>query len=157
METYKNVPSAMIEKLDWICAEIKKTKDFQAVVGSKITKLESTNTTIFQPVQLTTLNELDMTPRQSQGMVTTNKCVATSLQRQQCDLMAAGNKDDCFVFDLFKNRISQLQKPTSKNDEIINFLTEELSAENAFTIPSNSMRNQSKEKRNANKNPLLSY
>ena len=157
METYKNDPSAMIEKLDWICGEIKKTKDFQAVVGSKLTKLESTNTTIFQSVQLNTLNEVDMTPGQPQGMVITNKRVATSPQRQQCDLMAAGNKDDCFVFDLFKNRISQLEKVTSKNDEIINFLTEELSAKNAFTIPSNSMQNQSKEKRIANNNPLLSY
>ena len=60
-------------------------------------------------------------------MDTTNKGVATFSQRQQCDLMAVGNKGDCFIFDLFKNRISQLEKEISKKDEIISFLTEQLS------------------------------
>ena len=87
-------------------------------------------------------------------MDTTNKGIATSSQGQQCDLMGAGNKGDCFVFDLLKNRISQLEKEISKKDEIINFLTEQLSAKNSFTIPSNSLQNQSQERRCANNNPL---
>ena len=65
-----------------------------------------------------------MTPQQPEGMDTTNKCVATSPQQQQCDLMGVGNKGDCFVFDLFKNRISQLKKEISKKGEIISFLAE---------------------------------
>ena len=39
METFKYEPSAMNEKLDWICAEIEKIKEFQAVVESKFTML----------------------------------------------------------------------------------------------------------------------
>ena len=46
----KYEPSAMNEKLDWICAEIEKIKDIQAVVESKFTKLELTNTTPAQPI-----------------------------------------------------------------------------------------------------------
>ena len=45
---------------------------------------------------------------------TANKCVAPSSQRQQCDLMGAGNKGDCFVFDLIKNRISHLENEILK-------------------------------------------
>ena len=63
METFKYDPSAMNEKLDWICAEIEKIKEFQAAVESKFTKLELTNTTPVQPVELNTFNEVDMTPR----------------------------------------------------------------------------------------------
>ena len=92
-----------------------------------------------------------MAPRQPEGINTTNKCVATSCQRQQCDLMGVGNKGDCFVFDLFKNRISQLEKEASKKDEIISFLTEQISVKNAFTIP---LQNESPERRSANNNPL---
>ena len=94
-----------------------------------------------------------MTQRQPEGMDTTNKRVATSSQRQQCDLMGAGNKGDCFVFDLFKNRISQLEKEISKKNETINFLTEQL-VKNDFAIPSNSLQNQSQERRSENNNPL---
>ena len=65
--------------------------------------------------------------------------------------MGVGNKGDCFVFDLFKNRISQLQKEISKKDEIISLLTQQLSIKNAFTIH---LQNQSPERRSANNNPL---
>ena len=92
-----------------------------------------------------------MAPRQPERLNTTNKRVATSCQRQQCDLTGVGNKGDCFVFDLFKNRISQLEKEISKKDEIISFLTEQLSVKNAFTIP---LQNQSQERRSVNNNPL---
>ena len=92
-----------------------------------------------------------MAPRQPDGMNTTNKHVATSCQRQQCDLMGVSNKGDCFVFDLFKNRISQVEKEISKKDKIISFLTEQLSVKNAFTIP---LQNQSQERRSVNNNPL---
>ena len=150
MEKFKYDPSGMNEKLDWICAEIEIIKEFQAVVESKFTKLELTNTTPVQPVELNTFNEADMTPRQPEGMDATNKRVATSSQRQQCDLMGAVNKGDCFVFDLFKNRISQLENEISKKDEIISFLTKLLSVKNAFTIP---LQNQSQERGSANNNP----
>ena len=76
-----------------------------------------------------------MAPGKLEGMDTTNKRVATSCQWQQCDLMGAGYKIGCFVVDLFKNTISQLEKEISKKDEIISFLTEQLSVKNAFTIP----------------------
>ena len=66
-------------------------------------------------------------------MNTTNKRVTTSSQRQQYDLMGVGNKGDYFVFDLFKNRVSQLEKEISKKDEIISFLTEQILVKNAFT------------------------
>ena len=105
---------AMNEKLYQICDEIEKIKEFQDVVKSKFTKLELTNTIPVQPVELNTFNEVDMTPRQPDGMDTANKRVATFSQRQHCDLKGAGSKGDCFVFDLFKNRISQLQKEISK-------------------------------------------
>ena len=65
--------------------------------------------------------------------------------------MGVSNKGDCFVFNLFKNRISQLKKEISKKDEIISFLTEQLSVKNAFTIPP---QNQSQERRGANNNHL---
>ena len=65
--------------------------------------------------------------------------------------MGAGSKGDCFVFDLFKNRISQLEKEISKKDEIISYLTEQLSVKNAFTIP---LQKQSQERRSANNNTL---
>ena len=142
METFKYEPSAMNEKLDWIFAVIEKIKEFQAVVESKSTKLELTNTTPAQPIELNTFNEADMAPRQPEGMNTANKRVAISCQRQQCDLMGVGNKGDCFVFDLFKNRISQLEKEISKKDMIISFLTEQLSVKNTFTIP---LQNQSQD------------
>ena len=151
METFKFDPSAMNEKLDWICAEIEKIKEFQAVVESKFPKLELTNITPVQLVELNTFNEVDMAPWQPEGIGTANKRVAISCQRQQCDLIGAGNKGDCFVFELFKNRISQLEKEISKKDEIISFLTEQLSVKNAFTIP---LQNQSQERRSANNNPL---
>ena len=141
----------MNEKLDWICAEIEKIKEFQVAVESKFTKLELTNTTPAQPIELNTSNEPDMAPWQPEGMNTINKRVATSSQRQQCDLMGVGNKGDCFVFDLFKKRISQLEKEISKKDEIISFLTEQISVKNALTIP---LQNQGPERRSANNNSL---
>ena len=48
----------MHEKADWICAEIQKIKEFQTVVERKSTKLELTNTTPVQHVELTTFNKL---------------------------------------------------------------------------------------------------
>ena len=54
MEIFKNDPNAMNENLAWIFAEIKKIKEFQAVVESKFTKLELTNTTPVQLVELKT-------------------------------------------------------------------------------------------------------
>ena len=47
LETLKNDPSCITinDKGDWICAEIQKIKEFQALVESKFTKLELTNTT----------------------------------------------------------------------------------------------------------------
>ena len=93
-----------------------------------------------------------MAPRQPDGMNTTNKHVATSCQRQQCDLMGVSNKGDCFVFDLFKNRISQVEKEISKKDKIISFLTEQLSVKNAFTIP---LQNQSQERKSAENDPSM--
>ena len=116
----------------------------QVVVESKFTKRELTNTTPVQPVELNTFNK---------GMDTANKRIATSPQRQQCDLMGAGNRSDCFVFDLFRNRISQLEKEISKKDEMISFLTEQLSFKNAFIISSNSLQKQSQEGKSVN-NPL---
>ena len=68
----------MNQNLDWICAEIEKIKEFQAVLESKFTKLELKNTTPVQPVELNTFNEADITPRQPEGIDTTNKRVATS-------------------------------------------------------------------------------
>ena len=56
METFKFEPSAMNEKLDWICAEIKKIEEFQTVVESKFTKLKLTNTTPAQRRELNTFN-----------------------------------------------------------------------------------------------------
>ena len=50
-----------------------------------------------------------------------------------------------------KNRISQLEKEILKKDDIISFLTKQLSVKNAFTIP---LQNQSQERRRANNNPL---
>ena len=141
----------MNEKLDWICAEIEKIKEFQVVVKSKFTKLELTNRTPAQPIELNTSNEADMAPWQPEGMNTTNKHVATSSQQQRCDLMGVGNKVDCFVFDLFKNRISQLEKKISKKDEIISFLTEQISVKNALAIP---LQNQGPERRSASNNSL---
>ena len=84
----------MNEKLDWICAEIEKITDIQAVVESKFTKLELTNTTPAQPIELNTFNEVDMAPRQPEGVNATNKRVANSCQQQQCDLMGVGNNGD---------------------------------------------------------------
>ena len=43
-----------------------------------------------------------MTLQQPEGMDTANELVATSSQQQQYDLMGAGNKGACFIFDLFK-------------------------------------------------------
>ena len=96
----------MNEKVGQICAEIQKIKEFQAAVESKFTKLEWTNTTPVQPVEVNTFNEVDMTPRQLEGMDTANKGVANSPHRQQCDLLRVTDKGDFFVFDLFKNKIS---------------------------------------------------
>ena len=141
----------MNEKLDFICVEIEKIKEFQVVVESKFTKLELTNRTPAQPIELNTSNEADMAPRQLEGMNATNKHVATSCQQQQCDLMGAGNKVDCFIFDLFKNRISQLEKEISKKDEIMSFLTEQISVKNALASP---LQNQGPERRSANNNSL---
>ena len=47
------------------------------MVESKFIKLELTNTTPVQPVELNTFNEVDMTPRQPEGMDFVNKQVAT--------------------------------------------------------------------------------
>ena len=129
MESFKNDPSALNEKLDWICAEIEKIKEFQVVEESKFTKLELRSITLVQPVELNTFNEIDMTPRQPEEIDTTDKCAAASSQEQQCDLMGASNKGDCFAFDLFKNKISQLEKGISKKGEIISFLTAIISKE----------------------------
>ena len=63
----------MNEKLDRICAEIEKVKEFQTVVESKFTKLEIANTTPAQPIELNTFNKVDMAPRQPEGIKTTNK------------------------------------------------------------------------------------
>ena len=92
-----------------------------------------------------------MDPRQPEGMNTTNERVVTSCQQQQCDLMGACNKGDCFVFDLFKSRISQLEKEISKKENIISFWTEQLSVKNAFTIP---LQNQSQGRRSTDSSPL---
>ena len=72
-------------------------------------------------------------------MSTGNKHVTTSPQRQQYDLIGVGNKSDSFLFDVFQNKVSQLEKEISKKDEIISFLTEQLSVKNvnAFTISPN--------------------
>ena len=72
-------------------------------------------------------------------MSTGNKHVTTSPQRQQYDLIGVGNKSYCFLFDVFQNKVSQLEKEISKKDEIISFLTEQLSVKNvnAFTISPN--------------------
>ena len=78
METFKYDPSAMNEKLDWIYVETKKTKEFPDAVESKFIKLELANTTPVQPVELNTFIKVDMAPRQTEGMDTTNKRVATS-------------------------------------------------------------------------------
>ena len=80
-----------------------------------------------------------MSPQQPEGMSTGNKHVTTSPQRQQYDLIGVGNKSDCFLFDVFQNKVSQLEKEISKKDEIISFLTEQLSVKNvnAFTISPN--------------------
>ena len=119
----------------------------------QIHKARVKNTT---PVQsLNNFDEVDVTSRQLEGMDDVNKRVATSPQRQQCNLMRVGNKGDCFAFDLFKNRISQSEKKISKKDEVISFLTQQLSRKNtnAFTIFSNSLHNQSQERKSVNKNP----
>ena len=58
----------------------RENKRFQFVVESKFTKLQLTNTTPVQPVELNSFNEVDMTPWQPEGMDTTNKRVATSSQ-----------------------------------------------------------------------------
>ena len=55
MEIFKYDPSAMNEKLDWICANIKKIKEFKAVVESKFIKLELTNTIPAHPIELNIL------------------------------------------------------------------------------------------------------
>ena len=81
-------------------------------------------------------------------MCIANKCVATSAQRLMLDLMGAGSKGDCFVFDLFKNRISQLENEIAKKDEMISFITEQSS------ISSNSLQIQNQERRSVNNNPL---
>ena len=75
-----------------------------------------------------------MTLQQPEGMDTANELVATSSQQQQYDLMGAGNKGACFVWFIQKRRISKLEKAISKKDEIISFLTDQLSAKNDFTI-----------------------
>ena len=94
METFKNDPSATDEKLDRICAVIKKIKEFQSIAEIKFTKLELTYTTLAQPVELNTFKEGDMTLRQSERMDTANKPVDISSQQQQCSWMGAGNKGD---------------------------------------------------------------
>ena len=43
-----------------------------------------------------------MTLQQPEGMDTANELVATSSQQQQYDLMGAGNKGACLIFNLFK-------------------------------------------------------
>ena len=58
METLMYDPGVMNEKLDWICWEIEKIKEFQAVVENKFTMLELTNTTPVQPVELNAFNEV---------------------------------------------------------------------------------------------------
>ena len=59
-----------------------------------------------------------------------------------------GNKV-LFVFDLFQNRISQLEKDISKKEETISFLTEQLLVRkiNPFTIsPNFSSQSKSRKK-----------
>ena len=94
METFKNDPSATDEKLDRICAVIKKIKEFQSIAEIKFAKLELTYTTLAQPVELNTFKEGDMTLRHSERMDTANKPVDISSQQQQCSWMGAGNKGD---------------------------------------------------------------
>ena len=93
----------MNESVDQICAEIQKLKEFQAII--ELITLELINTTTVHHLELTTFNEADMNPRQPEETDTPNKRVATSPRRQQCDLKRAGNKGECLVFDLFKNRL----------------------------------------------------
>ena len=56
LETFKNDPSraAMNEKVGWICAEVQKIKEFQAVAESKFIEPELLNTTPVQSVELLT-------------------------------------------------------------------------------------------------------
>ena len=109
-----------------------------------------------QAVELNTFNEVDMTPRQPEGIDTADEGLATSPQQQHCNLLGAGNKDDCFIFDLLKSRITQPEKEIYRKDEIISFLTEQLSVRNINTsiISSNSLHNQSQERRSLNNSPL---
>ena len=53
-----------------------------------------------QAAELNTFNEVDMTPRQPEGIDTADEGLATSPQQQHCNLLGAGNKGDCFIFDL---------------------------------------------------------
>ena len=50
-------------RLEWIFVKIEKKTEFQAVVESHFTKVELTNTIPFQPVELNTFIDVDMTPR----------------------------------------------------------------------------------------------
>ena len=84
----------MNSKLDWVYANIQKIKDFEAAVENKFTKLELMNTTPEQAVERNTFNEVDMTPRQAEGMDTADEGLATSPQQQHCNLLGAGSKGD---------------------------------------------------------------
>lgn len=133
----------MNSKLDWVYANIQKIKDFEAAVENKFTKLELMNTTPEQAVERNTFNEVDMTPRQAEGMDTADEGLATSPRQQHCNLLGAGSKGDCFVFDRLKSRIAQPEKEIYRKDEIIIFLMEQLSVSNVntCTISSNYLRN----------------
>ena len=120
----------------------------QKWVWTSAVQIGLTNTTSVHPAELNTFNEVDVTP-QPEEVDTTNKCFAASSQRQQCNLKEVGNKGDCFVFDLFKNKISKLGKEISKKDEVISFLTEQLSVKNAFIIPLQNQNQEEEEVRTA--------
>ena len=53
---------------------------------------------------------------QPEEIDTTNKRFAASSQQQHYNLMEVGNKGDCLVFDLFKNKIFKLEKDISKKE-----------------------------------------
>ena len=68
----------------------------------------------------------------------------------------ANSKGNFFIFDLFKNRISQLKKEISKKDKIVIFLTEKLSVKNAFTTNA-SAKPKSRKKKCEQQSPQWQY
>ena len=68
LETFKNDPSRVVmnEKVGWICAEVQKIKEFQAVAESKFIKpvIKYYSSSVCR-----TFNEVDMTLRQPEGWI----------------------------------------------------------------------------------------